>query len=280
MVNYVSMREGYTLPLYELAPTNGKPADSLAIYYGYPSAIALAAELPPQTDVVDIGAGISDLGRVVAAARPDITWTYVDLRYDDPEILRQAKGDNSPPNVSYVTANILSVDASALQPDSFDRAFSSRLIPHIELEDEELARNALLNIGSLLREGGSMTILNRFFPLLRDRLLHHPRATTITKQQLELNSDFILDSAIAAIRLPDMHRWRQKVHNVHASVYYGQAQWRLPDAKGRVRPMRGKIWDPVQCQFIPRLSPRGHIVYGGFIRHALKDPFPRRATES
>jgi ubiquinone/menaquinone biosynthesis C-methylase UbiE len=262
-----------TIPLYELAPTNGRSADSQAIFYGHPTATALTESLPQNADVIDVGAGISDFGRVIAAARPDVRWTYMDLRYDNPKILAQAQGEQSLRNVSYVRGNVVEWKEIGVEPDSYDQIYCSRLIPHIELEDRELARRALLNMGRLLKSDGSMTILRGFQPLWRDRVLHRPSSITITKQALLDNPEPVLNNAIAAIRIPNIHRWRQIIHNTNATPYYGQAQWRLPDTKGRTRPMRGQIWDSKGAKFVPRMSWRGHAIYAGFVRHILSNSF-------
>lgn len=279
MLHYIPTMKGYNVPLHELAPTNGRSADAQAFYYGYDSAADLAADLPPNANVIDVGAGISNFGRVIAYQRPDVSVTYFDLRYDNPYLLNQAMGEDSPPNVSYVKGDILDISEGSLLIESFNRAYSSRLIPHIELEDAGLARNAILNIGQLLKTDGYMMLLCRFYPLLRDKLLCHPAAIRIMKQELLENPDLTLEHAISAIRLPDIHRWWQKVNNVHATAHYGQARWRQPDEKGRIFPMRGDIWDRDQQTFVPRRSWRGHVMYTGFLRRIINDPFPQRVTQ-
>lgn len=273
------MKRGYTAPLYELAPTNGRDANSQAAYYGYASAGDLASSLPPKAKLIDIGAGTSDFGRVIAAARWDVEVTCFDLRYGNANILQQAAGDNPPPNINFVAGDILKIEETDLALNGFDRAFSSRLIQHIELEDRVLARAALVNIGRLLKADGSMIVVGKPYQLWRDRLFRRQVAVTITKKELRDNPDFVLEQAIAMVRLPDIHRWRTRIHNVHATAYFGQPQCRRPDEKGRVLFMHGEIWDPAQQAFIPRRSMRGHLVYAGFQRRILADPLPRRAKK-
>src|SRR5258708_25804228 len=106
------MTRGYDQPLWELAPTNGRDADCQARYYGYPSAKDLAAKLPEEANVIDVGTGIADFPRVIATERSDTTVTCLDLRFDNPTILEQAMGNNTPPNLSYVTGDILNIEES------------------------------------------------------------------------------------------------------------------------------------------------------------------------
>lgn len=270
------MKNERSLPLYELAPTNGMFADKLAKYYGYESATALANSLPIGARIVDIGAGISDFGKVIATARPDVSVTYFDLRYNNAGLLAKAHGENPLPNISFVQGNILDLEQSALKAGSYDRVFSSRLIPHIELEDTKLAREALLNMGELLNSEGEMLVLCRFGPLLRDRVLNRPTAVKITKQELQTDTDRVVDKALSAIRLLDVHRVHQRMKNISATEYFGQAEWRQPDTQGRIHPMRGDIWDPKQHEFVRRMGLRGHIVHAGYVVYAIKDAIKGR----
>lgn len=202
-------------PLYELAPTNGRDADSQAFFYGYLTACALAEDLPFNANVIDIGAGISDFGSVIAAARPDIRVTCMDIRYDNPTIVAQAKRKTSPPNVSYATGDIVKVETMSLKPESFDRLFCSRLIPHIELEDKDIAMQALINMGQLLKPDGTMTLLRGFQPLWRDVFFRRPSHITITKSMLVNEPELTLHETLASVRLPGIHRWRQVMMLVH-----------------------------------------------------------------
>lgn len=261
-------------PLYELAPVNGRDASIQAHYYGYASVDHLAADLPAGARVIDVGAGITNLGKEVAVRRPDISWVYFDRCYSSQELLRQAQGNDTPPNVSFTNGDITRIEESGLAAGSFDRVFSSRLVPHIDMESPELARLALSNMASLLRADGDMRILRRFYPFLRDRLLGRAGFVHVTRQELEEKGNSVLEHALAHIRLPRFYRWKQILHNVHATAHFGRAQWSLPDAKGRARPARGLIWDPQHETFVPRRSLRGHQLYGGFILRALRDPFP------
>jgi SAM-dependent methyltransferase len=250
----------------------------LARYYGYESASDLANSLPVGARIIDIGAGISDFGRVIASMRPDVAVTYFDLRYNNAELLAKAQGDKVLQNVSYMQGDILEIEQSPLKLASYDRVFSSRLIPHIDLEDVDLARKAISNMGKLLNPDGEMMILCRFGPLIRDKLLHHPSAVKITNRELQEDADSTINKTLSDIRLPDIHRVRQRMWNISGTDYFRQAQWRQPDKKGRLHPMRGDIWDPINQRFVRRIGLRGQMVHAGFWNHATRDSINQRSA--
>jgi hypothetical protein len=271
------MHRGYDRPLFEMAPTNGREADVQAHLFGFQSVEEFAQSFPDDAMAADIGSGVAPLLREVARQREDVQCVCLDLRYDDDSILARAKGDDPPSNVRFVQGDILARDGKFPLPlGEFDLVLTSRLVTHIELEDRDLAVLALHNMAQLLNPTGSITALRHSHRLLRDRLLCRTPSVSITRSELEENPDELLLNAIKAIRTPGIHRWWEKVQNIHFSGLLGQCQWRLPDAKGRVRPMRGEIWDPEAKQYVRRMSQRGHQIYLEFLRRVIADPLPRR----
>lgn len=95
---------------------------TLARHYGFGSVEALADGLPPDATILDAGAGASRFGHTIAAMRPDIRWTNLDIGYADEPALASLR-ETAPDNVTFLQGSIL--DATALLPyASQDRVFS------------------------------------------------------------------------------------------------------------------------------------------------------------
>lgn len=139
-------------PQYLFAPMTGRRANSLAHRYGFRNHKELAAEIPENGLVADIGSGGSPLGSKVAGERPDITWVNFDYRYDDPAVVEKLRA-KAPANVEYIAGDILDAP-SALTARRYDRMYSFWLLPHLMLEDSTPGEQALDVMLSLIRDGG------------------------------------------------------------------------------------------------------------------------------
>lgn len=143
-------------PQYLFAPMTGRGANALAHRYGFRNSRALAADVPEGGVVADIGAGRSPLGRLVAAARPDITWVNFDYRYNDPQAIEKLRA-KAPENVEYVAGDILE-PPEELTARRYDRLYSFWMLPHLTLESSEPAAQALDTMLSLTRESGTLRL--------------------------------------------------------------------------------------------------------------------------
>jgi ubiquinone/menaquinone biosynthesis C-methylase UbiE len=136
-------------------------ANYLAELYGQGAGIDdFAAALPLDARVADIGAGLSDFGHQVAARRPDVTWTNVDVNYDEgrahpqAELIARAKA-TAPRNLSFVAASVFELP---VERGSQDRVYSYNLVTHLQRIDRNLGRQALTGMVDLLGDGGQLMV--------------------------------------------------------------------------------------------------------------------------
>ncbi|HYH35998.1 MAG TPA: class I SAM-dependent methyltransferase [Candidatus Saccharimonadales bacterium] len=95
---------------------------TLARFYGFESVEAVADSLPQDAAVLDAGAGASRFGHTIAAMRPDVRWTNLDVGYLDESVLAVLQ-KTAPENVTFVRGSI--TEAAELLPHSNqDRVFS------------------------------------------------------------------------------------------------------------------------------------------------------------
>ncbi|HKR82403.1 MAG TPA: class I SAM-dependent methyltransferase [Candidatus Saccharimonadales bacterium] len=142
-------------PVHELAPQTGRRAWLLSTAYGYGffrGASALAESLPADATVADLGAGASSLGSFIAKKRPDAQVVHADLEFGHRAFNRHVKHKNLP-NLHFVQADVLHMP---FRPHSFDRVFSSALLPHIIMTSRETGLLAVHAMASLLKEDGMM----------------------------------------------------------------------------------------------------------------------------
>ena len=135
-------------------------ADFLSATYGGGMSIdAFAESLPLNATVVDVGAGLSNLGSEVAARRDDISWTNYDYNYGVPDgvnsLLDEVKS-NAPRNVAYVTGDAL--DFPTYMTGSYDRVYSYNLVSHLLRIKQALGDKALQGMVELLTQDGELHV--------------------------------------------------------------------------------------------------------------------------
>ena len=146
---------------FEQSLSTASSADYLAELYGQGSGIdEFAMALPQNARIADVGAGLSDFGYQVAARRPDISWTNVDIHYEasrahpQHDLIERAKAI-APQNLSFVTASALEL------PDELyaqDKVYSYNLVTHLQRIDRNLGRQALTGMVDLLNDGGQLMV--------------------------------------------------------------------------------------------------------------------------
>jgi hypothetical protein len=115
--------------------------------------------MPPEAEVIDIGAGRSSLGHEVCVRRPDIRWLNVDLAYSHVDILEE-RLRNAPENLSHQSGNVLN-----LQPhgkNRFDRVFSYWLLPYIRLAGSDKLDTAMRGIFDITKPEGTISVGPRY----------------------------------------------------------------------------------------------------------------------
>jgi hypothetical protein len=138
-------------------PTTGRAANRLARQYGFPSLGVLALSLPEGATVIDVGAGVSPLGRDAALMRPDITWINIDACYDDPAVYGRA-AQKSPDNLKLMAADITDEDAVAPLFGQAQRVYSYWLLEHLSLLDDGPARLAASHMLRMCAPGGGLAV--------------------------------------------------------------------------------------------------------------------------
>lgn len=150
-------------------PFTDRSGSMLASYYGFESLEALAADIPANSEVVDLGAGNSTLGHEAANLRTDITWVNFDTRYswseDDfwayEELTQQAKLKklmaSAPDNLIYLPGDIME-PPQELGINRFSRIFSYYMLPHIIDNGRMYGMTAVRNMFSLGSSEGILTL--------------------------------------------------------------------------------------------------------------------------
>jgi hypothetical protein len=182
-------------PLYNFAFVSDRSANYLSHCYGFENPQALAAEIPPNGAVLDVGAGRSPLGRVVAACRPDITWTNFDQYYRDEKVVQELSAI-APANVKHVAGDILN-PPSFISDQTWHRLYSYWMFPYLSLEEREPAHRAALMMLTLadkdegIVRAGPTPILEHF-PKVRTRSTEIVRSPEDTSDVLNAYAEHIL----------------------------------------------------------------------------------------
>lgn len=134
-------------------PTTGRSSAFQAKQLGFKSVTEFARSLPKNAVVYDIGAGVSYLGHDVVAVRSDITWVNIDPYYSKVGISDLDDG------VSYRALDITKEDLELRDLyGTADMVYSYWMLPHLSLEDDQLARLAIQNMVSLLKKDGVLCV--------------------------------------------------------------------------------------------------------------------------
>lgn len=128
------------------APTTARTAEELSRAYGYESHDHFSRSLPVGATVLDVAAGKSTLGLRTAEKRPDIRWWNIDVRRGLFNFAgrQQRRG---PDNFQYLQANVFDMP---FVDGSFDRIYSSFLLPHIAIDSVPEAERAVGNMARML----------------------------------------------------------------------------------------------------------------------------------
>ncbi len=144
-------------------PTTSRCADALVARYGFESLDDMAASIPEEAHVLDVGAGLSDLGNEVASRRPDIHWLNLDAYYNSigHESNMGWRFDRltttAPENVEYLSGSILDLDDS-FKHRCFARIFSYYVLPYIARGNRGNALIAMHNMRAISLPGGIISI--------------------------------------------------------------------------------------------------------------------------
>jgi len=164
MLYSVSEPIQYTDPNETLACMTDRDADRLARMYGYMGVEDLSATLPDKAKVIDLGAGLSDLGHAVSHHRPDVNWINFDARYgntsfptEEQTAIAQMQA-TAPPNLTYVGGNVLNLP-DEIRAKRFARVFSYYMFPHvIDYFGKETAAKAMRDAVNVIAIGGALSV--------------------------------------------------------------------------------------------------------------------------
>lgn len=133
--------------MHEMAPTTRRSAKLLSRVYGFKTPEKLAESLPAEAAVVDFGAGRSKFGQTIVGLRDDISWINVDPRYVSGPPKRKPR--QIPEGLLHIAGDVLD---PPFESGTFDRVYSSALLPHIVMTSPVLALRAVHNMATLLKE--------------------------------------------------------------------------------------------------------------------------------
>lgn len=244
-------------PLYKLAPVTGSTADFLAQAYGATNPEDFAERLPESAQILDVGAGNSELGRVVASYRPDITWTNFDRAYDTTRLERLKAG--APANLRFVEGDILA-PVSDKATGAYDQIYAFWVLPHLGLEDPALVRVGIENMLAMLHdtgEDGKLTV----GPLVSSRTPDDPSTTFRVAETTKDASEAELTKLAEDSTIPSELAWTYRAIN-----RAGVGVLRHKSRTGQ-EPTRLGLWDIQKDQYLKALSPRGLRLTGGLAMH-------------
>jgi hypothetical protein len=160
-------RSTYDLELedgpFRVGPMTDRPGDDLAQRYGYANVGSLSRSLPGNSDILDVGAGLSNLGHLVTSRRPDVRWTNFDIRYV-PGLLDSATEEKldtlqatAPDNLQYVAGNVLELPQE-ITAKRYARIFSYYMLHHVIGNGREMGFHAVRNILHIGEPGGKLSV--------------------------------------------------------------------------------------------------------------------------
>lgn len=146
------------------------PAESLmsgrtpavASKFGYDGLLDFAQSLPPDARVVDVGAGLSTLGRGVCNLRGDVEWINADPNYGNfltPSHERSFEDllETKPNNLHYERVDAVHL-VEAFGPAEFDRVVSYWAIQYIIMQKRERGVRAAENMLRAAKPSGSVAV--------------------------------------------------------------------------------------------------------------------------
>lgn len=233
--------------IYERAPMTASTAEFLSKAYGYAGIADFATSLPSAANILDVGAGASEFGKVITKLRPDITWTNLDINYTPFEMQRLSNG--VPKNLIYIFGDIL--NKSTLPNEKFDLISAFWVLPHIGLEDEALVRKAILNLVSLLKTYTTSKLI--LGPLINKR--NQKRSTHyLTTELSHKPSSARLEMAVHGSLLS-----RDAAISTRAMNKAGLTMLKNGQRTGQT-PTKLALWDYKNRRYIKVLTPRGMLL--------------------
>lgn len=202
-------------------PTTGRKDVFLAKQLGFSSVKAFAVSLAKGAVVADVGAGVSQFGHSVTQLRPDVVWVNIDPCYADQKIL-QAASTNAPDSLRFFADDIVKGFKRPKELENgADLVFSYWLLPHLSVEDDQVAAKAVGEMYDLLKPGGTLAIgpvrtpgVGLFSPF---RYKATARFTTkISRQQ-------VVQSVVEQTKLWWLPRTIQRLankHNIHLAMFF------------------------------------------------------------
>lgn len=238
-------------PVYELAPVSASTAEFLTKVYGALGIDEFTKSLPRSAQVLDVGAGNSDLGRVITNLRPDITWTNFDIEYSSAELNRLAQG--APKNLRFLNGDIL--NPHVLRENSYDRIYTFWVLPHLGLENPSLIRVGIVNMLNLLKDNQA------------SKLTVGPLVAKRTGQVSTHYLSVEVDKNVSEVNLANIV-WDCTIPKGQAGFYRAQNRAGLAIFKNRQRtgqnPTRLGLWDIQRGQYVKAFSIRGLFLMARF----------------
>lgn len=256
---------------YELVPTTLRTADTISQKHGFENVAKLAASLPENANVIDVGSGASPFGKTVAELRPDVTWTNFDYSYNDPDILQEA-GNGAPENISFLAGDATKL-SDVFDTESFDAVFSYWMIPHLSLYETEPAKEAAKAMFVLAKNGAPISIgpaiENGHGPAIRSR-----KALRVTKNSSTMNQDSFAEMIVDKTRLPRFARFTQRTANEVVTPLLGTSRWAVRDDDGKPKIFSRQNEEYVSPFSRTGLRTVGEIVLNGS-RHVAEQHKPK-----
>lgn len=192
----------------------------LARQYGAATLAGFIESIPLHATVIDVGAGLSPLGRDTASVREDVTWINVDPCYHNESILAAASA-NAPTNVQFRALDSTNKDELRALQGTADRVYSYWLLPHLSLETEAPAFKATKNMLELLTPTGELRvgpIRNRGFGLFS-----HIRYKGSVQHSATGLSGGAVDDIVEKTKLWMFPRFVQRFsnrHGIHVGLHF------------------------------------------------------------
>jgi hypothetical protein len=252
------------LTIYEKAVTTGRPAEMLAQKHGFESIAQLAASLPQNARILDVGAGASLVGKEVAVLRPDISWTNFDYSYQNHAILDEVSA-NAPTNLAHTAGDATKL-LEVYEPESFEAVFSYWLLPHLSIDDPQPAHDTAKAIFAITKNGGVMSVGPQTSGHRLLTLKSGPALKTV--KDVSQSADTYADTVVAATKLPRTPRFTQKLANEVATPFFGTTYYTKREGK------LAHVYHPQTGEYVSPLSLKGVATVGrlavALAKHASK----------
>lgn len=135
-------------------PTTGRKTAFQVHQWGFDDIASLAASLPQNAVIIDVGAGLSQFGDDVVRIRRDVGWVNV-----DPFYAHSSTDKPKDSKVKYLPVDI--VEPGKLLKDltgKADTVYSYWMLPHLSLDGHEPAIKAIRHMYSLLCDDGMLIV--------------------------------------------------------------------------------------------------------------------------